>query len=166
MKRTRFSRWPCSVARTVDLLGDWWTPLVLREAFYGARRFENFQSNLGIGRNILTQRLRRLVAEDVMRKKLYQRHPPRYEYRLTQKGRELFPVIATMMRWGDRWYFDGRPPVELRDRSSGCAVQALVVDENTGRRLDVRELFTSAGPSMPKKYLGDPRFRKPELDNE
>src|SRR5436190_6121311 len=86
VKRTPFSRWPCSVARTVDLLGDWWTPLVLREAFYGVRRFDEFQRTLGIGRNVLTQRLTRLVDEGLLERVAYCEHPPRHEYRLTDKG--------------------------------------------------------------------------------
>ena len=75
MKRTSFARWPCSIARTVDLVGDWWTPLVLREAFYGVTRFEDWQRNLGLGRNVLAERLKRLVAEDMLARHRYQEHP-------------------------------------------------------------------------------------------
>ena len=88
VKRTAFSEWPCSIARSVDLLGDWWTPLVLRDAYFGAKRFEHFQRNLGIGRNVLTQRLNRLVEEGLFERVRYQDHPPRDEYRLTDKGRD------------------------------------------------------------------------------
>src|SRR3954471_7716368 len=102
MKRTSFATWSCSIARTVELLGDWWTPLVLREAFRGVRRFDDFQESLGIGRNILTQRLQRLVKEGILERRKYQERPPRYEYRLTKKGHELFPVLAAMIHWGDR----------------------------------------------------------------
>src|SRR5947209_3973489 len=103
MKRTSFATWPCSIARTMDLLGDWWTPLVLREAFRGVRRFDEFERSLGIGRNILTQRLRRLVGEGLLERRKYQDGPARYEYRLTEKGRDFYPVLAAMIRWGDRW---------------------------------------------------------------
>ncbi|MFC7648785.1 winged helix-turn-helix transcriptional regulator [Streptosporangium lutulentum] len=103
MKRTPFAEWPCSIARSVDLLGDWWTPLVLREAFYGTRRFDDIQRNLRIGRNILTQRLKRLVEEGMLERVPYQERPKRYEYVLTEKGRDFFPVLAAMMRWGDKW---------------------------------------------------------------
>src|SRR5262245_66532606 len=75
MKRTSFRSWPCSLARSVDLLGDWWTPLVLREAFFGARRFDEFQQALGIGRNVLAARLRRLVAEGLLERRLHQERP-------------------------------------------------------------------------------------------
>ena len=125
MKRTTFADWPCSVARTVDLIGDWWTPLVLREAFWGVRRFDDFQRSLGIGRNILTQRLGRLVDEGMLERRPYQEHPPRHEYVLTEKGRDFFPVIAALMRWGDRWLAgDDGParraaPHRLRPRHRG-----------------------------------------------
>jgi DNA-binding HxlR family transcriptional regulator len=155
MRRTRFQDWPCSVARTVDLLGDWWTPLVLREAFYGARRFDDFLV-LGIGRNILTERLARLVDEGVLTKVLYQERPKRYEYRLTPKGRELFGVLAAMIRWGDDWLAgDEGPPVELVDRATGAPVRPLVVDEHTGEPIDPRRLTVRAGPGFPDDRLDE-----------
>ena len=112
MKRTAFSDWPCSIARSVDLLGDWWTPLVLRDAYFGAKRFEHFQRSLGIGRNVLTQRLNRLVDEGLFERVPYQEHPPRDEYRLTDKGRDFMPVLMAMSAWGDRWLAtEEGPPV-------------------------------------------------------
>src|ERR1700730_14251452 len=108
MKRTSFAAWPCSIARTVELIGDWWTPLVLREAYFGVRRFGGIQESLGIGRNILTQRLRRLVAEGMLQRKKYQERPARYEYVLTEKGRDFYPVMATIVRWGDQWLDEGK----------------------------------------------------------
>ncbi|MFD5543207.1 winged helix-turn-helix transcriptional regulator, partial [Streptomyces sp. NPDC127079] len=86
MKRTSFAKWPCSIARTVDLLGDHWTPLVVREAFYGISRFDEFQQELGIARNTLTDRLRLLVDERILEKRQYEAEPPRYDYVLTEKG--------------------------------------------------------------------------------
>ncbi|MTK33197.1 transcriptional regulator, partial [Nocardia seriolae] len=103
MKRTSFANWPCTVARTVDLLGDWWTPLILREAFYGAKRFDDFETTLGLSRNILTQRLTRLVEAGLLTKVPYQDRPVRHEYLLTDQGRDFFPVIAAMMAWGARY---------------------------------------------------------------
>src|SRR3954465_15849807 len=112
MKRTSFSNWPCSIRRTTDLPGDAWTPLVLREAFYGIRRFDEFQQALGIARNTLTDRLRRLVDEGLFEKRLYQAEPRRYDYGLTEKGREFFGVLAAMTAWGDRWLADpAGPPI-------------------------------------------------------
>ena len=106
MRRTSFAHWPCSVARTMDLLGDWWTPLVLRESFYGIRRFDEFQQALGIARNTLVDRLRRLVDEGLLEKVPYQTEPVRHDYVLTEKGRDFWQVLAAMMTWGDRWLAD------------------------------------------------------------
>jgi DNA-binding HxlR family transcriptional regulator len=141
MRRTRFDDWDCSIARTVDLLGDWWTPMVVRACFVGARRFEQFQESMGIPRNVLAERLKTLVDEGVLRKEPYQEHPVRYEYRLTEKGLALYPVIITMMQWGDEWldWPDG-PPVELLHRDTGEPVEPVLVDARTGERLDARKV--------------------------
>ena len=140
VRRTRFDEWPCPIARTTDLIGDWWTPLVLRDAFAGCRRFEQFQESLGIPRAVLAARLDRLVAEGLMDKRLYEEHPPRYEYRLTAKGLAFWDVLAAMWRWGEDWLWaDGdEPPLMLADRDTGDEVRPVVVDEHTGERLDVR----------------------------
>jgi len=141
LRRTRFDRWPCPIARTTDLIGDWWTPLVLRNAFAGQRRFEDFQQSLGVSRPVLAQRLGRLVEEGLMEKVRYEEHPPRYEYRLTDKGREFWNVLAAMWRWGSDWLWEGDgPPVMLVDRDTGEEVRPLVVDELTGKPLDVRSV--------------------------
>lgn len=140
MRRTRFDDWDCSIARTVDILGDWWTPMVLRSAFLGARRFEQFTDGLGIPRNVLTERLNRLVAEGIMERVAYQERPVRHEYRLTDKGVGLYPVIVSLLEWGNEWleWGDDGPPVELVDRDSGEPVDAVLVDRRTGSPLDAR----------------------------
>jgi DNA-binding HxlR family transcriptional regulator len=142
VRRTRFDRWPCPIARATDLIGDWWTPLVLREAFSGRRRFEDFQQALNVPRAVLAKRLGRLVAEGLLTKVPYAERPTRYEYRLTDKGRAFWDVLAAMWRWGSDWLWaDGkRPPVMLVDPDTGAEVRPVVVDENTGKRLDVRRL--------------------------
>jgi DNA-binding HxlR family transcriptional regulator len=151
MRRTRFDTWPCSIARTVDLVGDWWTPLVMREAFYGARRFEEFQRRLGLSRNVLTQRLDRLVEQAMLERVRYQQRPVRHEYRLTEKGRDFFTVLAAMIRWGDRWLAgEEGPPIELRDRQSGRRVQPEVIDAETGQPIDIRRLVAIPGPGLPE----------------
>lgn len=91
----------CSVARTLDLIGDRWSILVLREAFWGTTRFEVFQRHLGIARNILTDRLTKLVAAGILEREQYSTRPPRFEYRLTGPGRDLWPILVTLMQWGD-----------------------------------------------------------------
>jgi DNA-binding HxlR family transcriptional regulator len=158
VRRTKFDDWPCSIARTTDLFADWWTPLVLREAFYGARRFDDFVDRLGIGRNVLTARLKRLVGEGILRTQPYQERPVRNEYRLTDKGRELFGVLAAMIRWGDDWLSgDAGPPAELVDRRTGQVVRPAVVDENTGEVLDPRNLTVRQRPGFPADARGAER---------
>ena len=149
MRRTRFNRWPCPIARATDLLGDWWTPLVLREAFLGRRRFEDIQQALKVPRAVLAKRLERLVDEGLMTKVPYAERPTRYEYRLTDKGRAFWDVLAAMWRWGSDWLWpEGkRPPVMLVDPESGDEIVPAVVDEKTGRRLDVRRLRVVRTPS-------------------
>ena len=109
----RYDNLDCSVARTLEHIGERWTFMVLRDAFYGVRRFDDFQASLGIARNILTKRLTKLVDAGIMRREQYQEHPLRYEYRLTEKGRDLVPILTALLAWGDRWEAEDRPPVRL-----------------------------------------------------
>jgi DNA-binding HxlR family transcriptional regulator len=157
MKRTSFADWPCSIARTMEVLGDWWTPLVLRDAFLGVRRFDDFQHSLGIGRNILSQRLRHLVEDGLLERKQYQEHPARFEYRLTEKGRDFYPVLAAMIRWGDRWLDEGRgAPVILRHRTCGHVIHAEVICPECRQPLAPGEVMAEPGPGFPEKLLRNP----------
>ena len=139
MRRTRFDRAHCPVARTTDLLGDWWTPIVLRELLLGQRRFNDIQERIGISRATLSQRLKRLEAEGVIDRVQYDGSPPRYEYRLTDKGRALWEIVVAMWRFGDDWMFDASPGarVELVDKRTGNPIRPRVVDETTGQPLDL-----------------------------
>ena len=155
MRRTRFDDWDCSVARSVDILGDWWTPMVIRSAMLGARRFEQFTDALGIPRNVLTERLSRLVDEGIMTKVEYQERPVRYEYRLTEKGIGLYPVIVSLLEWGNRWldWDEDGPPVHLVDRATGEPVEPILVDARTGRPLDprsTRAVYARSGTGRPE----------------
>src|SRR3954451_14740501 len=100
----------CSVARALELVGERWTLLILRDAFAGVRRFDDFQRGLGIARNVLADRLGRLVEAEILERRRYQEHPPRDEYRLTERGRDLYPVVFSLMRWGDRHAAPDGPP--------------------------------------------------------
>lgn len=151
MKRTPFASWPCSIARTVDLLGDWWTPLILREAYYGSKRFGEFESNLKIGRNILTQRLNRLVEEGLMERVLYQRRPERYEYVLTDSGRDFFPVLAAMAHWGDIWRSGSEGPPVMMRHSCGQLTHAKVVCAHCEEPLVVDDVTPELGPGYPER---------------
>lgn len=150
MKRTSFADSECPIARTVDLLGDWWTPLVLREAFFGRSRFDDVQRALGIGRNVLTERLRRLVDEGLLARSRYQDRPERFEYHLTGKGQDLLPVLAAMIAWGERWLpAKGEPALFLRHRACGARLRVAAVCGECREPLAVRdvEVVRSAGGS-------------------
>ncbi|HET6288222.1 MAG TPA: helix-turn-helix domain-containing protein [Amycolatopsis sp.] len=157
MKRTSFAQWPCSIARTMDLLGDWWTPLVLREAFYGIRRFDEFQQELGIARNTLADRLRRLVGEGLLEKRAYQADPVRYDYVLTEKGADFYGVLAAMSRWGDRWLAEeAGPPVVLHHETCGRDTHAEVVCAHCSAPLTAENTRTRLGPGYPPRLASRP----------
>ncbi|MEY9875574.1 DNA-binding HxlR family transcriptional regulator [Streptacidiphilus sp. MAP12-33] len=161
MRRTSFANWPCSAARTLDLLGDWWTPLVLREAYYGIRRFDDFQRELGIARNTLADRLRRLVEGGLLEKHEYETQPVRYEYLLTDSGRDFYGVILTMVAWGDRWLADeAGPPVTVHHDHCGHDTTAEVVCAHCKEPLDWEDTTSRPGPGYPAKLLSRPDIRR------
>ena len=122
MRRTSFAGMNCSVAGALEIVGEWWTFLVLRDAFLGVRRFEDFQRRLGIARNVLTARLQTLVGHGILERRLYQVRPERYEYRLTDKGLELHPILVSLMQWGDKWAgVADAPPWSSSTRAAGNA---------------------------------------------
>ena len=136
-----FAAMECSVARTLDTIGDRWSLLILRDAFYGVKRFEDFRADLGIARNVLTDRLQKLTARGVLAREQYGERPPRFEYRLTEKGLDLLPVILTMMHWGDRWEnSDGEPPATLTHVSCGHQTTPVVRCSHCGEELRRRDL--------------------------
>ncbi len=148
MRRTRFDNDFCPIARATDLMGDWWTPLVMREAFAGSRRFAKFEEGLQIPKAVLSSRLNRLCEEGLLDKVLYQDNPPRHEYRLTDKGRAFWEVLAAMWRWGSDWSWpEGEQPVlALKSRETGEVVQPVVVDELTGERLSLDRIRIGRAP--------------------
>jgi DNA-binding HxlR family transcriptional regulator len=130
-----------------DLVGDWWTPLVMRELFTGRTRFDDIQEGLGCSRAVLAQRLTRLVDEGMLVKVAYEDRPPRYDYRLTDKGRAFWDVLAAMWRWGSDWMWeDGEPPVVLVDVDTREEVRPAVIDERTGTPLDPRRFRKARNP--------------------
>jgi DNA-binding HxlR family transcriptional regulator len=125
MQRASFREMHCSVAQCLEIVGEWWTPLIVRDALLGISRFDDFHERLGISRNVLNQRLAALVDAGVFEKVLYCEHPPRHEYRLTSKGRDLWPVIAAMRQWGDRWAAPDGPPLEIVHQACGQVSQIV-----------------------------------------
>jgi DNA-binding HxlR family transcriptional regulator len=131
----------CSIARTLEAIGDRWSLLILRDAFYGVRRFEDFRADLGVARNILTDRLQKLVGRDILRRERYSDRPARFEYRLTEKGLELLPVILMMLKWGDKWASEqGPPPVTLVHTTCGQLTEPVVVCSHCGEELTRKNL--------------------------
>jgi DNA-binding HxlR family transcriptional regulator len=120
MQRTRFADMACSIARTLDVIGEPWSPLILRNVYVGINRFERLQQSLGISRKVLAERLNWLVANDVLQRQEYSNRPPRHEYILTAKGQELCDLLLVMVRWGDRWTAgEPGPPVLYRHHACG-----------------------------------------------
>lgn len=140
MKRTSFEHWRCSIAQTVEVVGDWWTLLILRDVFWGLHRFDELLADLGIARNILSDRLGNLVAKGVLEKHPYQEAPLRHEYRLTEKGRALWPVLMMMAQWGTDWAIDGTPPVTFTHTACGEQVHALLSCDHCGETLAGHDL--------------------------
>ena len=121
-------RLSCSIAATLEVIGDRWTILILRDAFRGIRRFDHFHRDLGVARNLLADRLAKLVEHDILVKELYEAHPPRFEYRLTEKGRDLSPALVALMRWGDKHVSGpGGPPIELVHAACGEPLDQVFV---------------------------------------
>ena len=131
---------PCSLARGLAEVGDWWSLMIIREAMYGSRRFSDFQQNLGIARNILTDRLNKLVERQILRKVDAGEHGTRFEYRLTDKGRDLFVVLTALRQWADKWVFENEPPFVLVDRESGRPVQPVQVLDADGNPLKLHQV--------------------------
>jgi DNA-binding HxlR family transcriptional regulator len=119
MERKSFSEMDCSIAQSLEAVGEWWSLLIVRDAFLGVRRFDDFQRHLGISRNVLRQRLSHLVKFGILDKVPYSTRPPRSEYRLTDAGRDLWPVIASLRRWGDRHAAPNGPPIVFIHRACG-----------------------------------------------
>jgi len=151
MRWESLDREHCSLARALAVLGDRWTLLVLRESFMGVRRFEDFEKGLRIARRVLSERLRLLVAEDVLRRVPYQERPTRYEYRLTEKGLALYPAILSLVHWGDRFYAgDAGPPVLHTHLACGHDFHSVLTCSECGEALDARAVSLRAGPGAAK----------------
>ncbi|WP_304186293.1 helix-turn-helix domain-containing protein [Phenylobacterium aquaticum] len=147
MKWDDLAEQPCSVARTVAVIGDRWTLMILRDCFLGIRRFDDFQTRLGISRTITAERLKALVDEGVLKKVPYQDRPLRHEYRLTDKGLDLYPVIMAVVNFGDRHYAgEAGPPLLHRHRTCGCDFQPVMTCSECHDALNAREVETRAGP--------------------
>jgi len=146
MKWTEIDQQTCSVARALSVVGERWTLLILRNAFLGTRRFEDFQRQLGITRHRLSERLGKLVEQGVLTRILYQEKPKRYDYRLTRKGLALYPVLLTLAKWGDDWMDKGEgAPLEYRHQSCGQVTQPVLSCSECGEALRPQEVVPEPG---------------------
>lgn len=139
----------CSVARTLELIGDRWTLLVVRDAFLGVKRFDDFQAHLGVSRNVLADRLGRLLDDGILERHRYQERPERFEYRLGEKGLDLWPTVISLLKWGDK-HLAGEhgPPRLVVHRDCGGEVTERLDCDRCGRRLGPRDVESRRGPGM------------------
>jgi DNA-binding HxlR family transcriptional regulator len=145
MKWSDLSDQPCSIARSVAVIGDRWTLMILRDLFLGVRRFEDFERRLGISRSIIAERLKRLVDEGVLARHAYQERPVRHEYRLTEKGLALHPVIMAIVHWGDVHYADDAgPPLIHRHKACGCDFAPVLTCSECGEPVGARDVEVRA----------------------
>jgi DNA-binding HxlR family transcriptional regulator len=154
MTRTSFEDFNCSAARALDILGDKWTMLVIRDAFYGVSTFSEFRDRLGIARNVLTDRLEHLVRHDILERKPVRPGVDRHTYRLTERGKALFPVLIALVQWGDKWLFGSAgEPVQILDREARAPVQPVGVLARDGRYLAPRDVVYAPGPGATDETL-------------
>jgi DNA-binding HxlR family transcriptional regulator len=146
MRRKSFEEMNCSVAQTLEVVGEWWTMLIVRDCFLGVTRFEDFHQRLGISRNILTDRLDHLVERGVLARVPYQDHPVRNDYRLTDKGRDLWTVLTALRQWGDRWEAERGAPVEVVHKACGHPATMVATCSSCGGTLDARSVRARPGP--------------------
>jgi DNA-binding HxlR family transcriptional regulator len=147
MGRKRFERMNCGIGRALDVLGDWWTLLIVRDAFFGVRRFGDFERSLGIAKNILSARLQHLVENGIFERVDVGSEGHRFEYRLTDKGEALLPILTALREWSDEWVFGrGNEPVVVLDRRTGRRLPKLRLTDADGRPVSRRDVRAVPGP--------------------
>jgi len=141
MRWSEIGEQDCSIARALSVVGDRWSLLIMREAFLRTRRFDDFQARTEAPRPVLAERLKTLVEHGVLERRQYSEHPERYEYRLTEKGLDLYPVVVSLLRWGDRWMTEGdEPPVRLRHRDCGELIHPELACPSCGDWISPRDI--------------------------
>jgi DNA-binding HxlR family transcriptional regulator len=150
MQRTQFGSMACSIARTLDVIGEPWSPLILRDVFAGIRRFDQIQDDLGISRKVLAERLKWLVGSGILERREYSASPPRQEYALTAKGMELCDLLLVMVRWGDRWTAgEAGPPVLYRHHACGQISEADLTCAHCHQPMRASDIDLLPGPGAP-----------------
>ena len=151
MKRKSFGNMQCPVARSLEHVGEWWSILILRDAFIGVSRFDDFQKSLGIAPNMLTRRLKALVDSGLLEKRLYSDKPARYEYVLTHKGLDFRPVLWTLIAWGNKYFAPEGESVVVVDAATGERADPVLIDRRTGRLLQAPDFTVAAGPAATER---------------
>ena len=154
MGRTRFSDMNCGIGQALEAFGDWWSLLIVRDAVFGARRFGQFEHNLGIAKNVLSTRLQHLVEHGIFERVDVGTDGEHFEYRLTEKGEALLPVLTALREWSDEWVFGrGNEPVIVHDRRTGRRLPKLRVTDADGRPITRRDLRTLPGPGASRETI-------------
>jgi DNA-binding HxlR family transcriptional regulator len=151
MERKSFGKMACPIARCLERVGEWWSILIIRDALHGFMRFDQFEKSLNIAPNMLTRRLRRLVDAGILKRRRYSERPPRYEYILTERGRDFRPVIVAMAAWGNRHFAPEGASVLLVDRKNRRAVDPVLIDRRSGRPLTEGDFVFAAGPAASER---------------
>jgi DNA-binding HxlR family transcriptional regulator len=153
MLKNDYENQTCSIAAALEVVGERWSLLIVRDVMLGVRRFDEMQANLGVARNVLQTRLTRLLEHGVLERRLYRERPPRHEYRLTEKGLDLWPAIVALMKWGDRHAPPpAGPPVLLEHKDCGGAVDEHRICATCGSRLSVRDVRATPGPGASDEH--------------
>ena len=151
MEHKSFDGMSCPVALALERVGEWWSILILREALLGSTRFDEFHKSLKIAPNILTRRLNALVEAGLLERRLYQQHPPRHAYVLTQAGRDFHPVLVALMTWGNRYFAPEGASLVLADAATGRRAQPVLVDRRSGRPITARTFALAPGPAADRR---------------
>ena len=147
MQRKSFGNMHCPIARSLERVGEWWSILILRDAFHGFTRFDEFQKSLGVAPNMLTRRLNALVEAGFLARRRYSEHPPRHEYIVTERGRDFRPVLIALIAFGNRHFAPEGASVAIVDAVSGALADPILVDRPTGRPIVSSEFELVAGPA-------------------
>jgi DNA-binding HxlR family transcriptional regulator len=151
MQRKSFGKMPCPIARSLERVGEWWSILIIRDALHGFTRFDQFQKSLNIAPNMLTRRLSALVDAGLLQRRRYSQRPPRYEYILTEMGRDFRPVIVAMFAWGNRHFAPEGASVLLIDKKTRAKADPVLVDRRSGKPLNERDFVFAAGPAASER---------------
>jgi DNA-binding HxlR family transcriptional regulator len=165
VKRSSFESMNCSLARALEVVGEWWTLLIVREAMWGTSRFDEFHHRLGIARNILVSRLVTLERSGILERRVSAESTRIHDYLLTDKGWDLFPTVVALMQWGDRWIHAKQgPPIEFFDRAKGQRIQTLSVRDARGRPLRPDQIAIEAGPGARKATVERAKLARRDRD--